>query len=262
MTRSLAATANQSSLLFSWDAPRQRNGAIAGFLLLSLVGHAACFYIFQIVYPPTAALLPPPARVSLINAGTEEGRTLLRWVDAEDPALAFTTRRPAEARGYALPRLEHIPSYFATQPALRPVPPLAADLSMPGSQPPGAVPMFQLPAPPLSQAIPTSVLFSQEIKKLGVPALPPVKFAASLRETPENLRFRVGINSRGEVRYCFPMNSSGDSALDEQARTWLALCRFPSRQTGDALTWGIATVQWGNEISFPQPASTTSASTP
>jgi hypothetical protein len=249
--------ANQS-LIFNWDSPRRGNLALAGFLALSLAGHAACFYVFQVVYPPTAALLPPPARVNLITADSEEGRTLLRWIDAEDPALAFTTRRPPEARGYVLPTLEHIPSYFATQPALKQVPPVAVDLSMPHSQPPGAVPQFRLPPRPAFRAIPTSVIFSGEGAKLGAPVLPSRKFIASGSEAPQNMRFRIAISSRGDVRYCFPVDSSGDSALDQQARTYLALCRFPSSAATESLTWGIASVQWGNDVARPEPASTSS----
>jgi hypothetical protein len=257
MTGSMSAPAAQS-LVFNWDSPRGRNMAIAGFLAVSLVGHAACFYIFQVVYPPTAALLPPPARVTLITPDSEEGRTLLRWIDAEDPALAFTTRRPPNARGYVLPRLEHVPSYFATQPALKKIPPLAVDLSMPDSQPPGAVPVYRRPPPPAVRAIPTSVVFSKEIAELGTPVLPSRKFAASTNEAPQNMQFRVGISSRGEVRYSFPLNSSGDSALDEQARQYLALCRFPARPATESLTWGVANVEWGNDVAHPQPTSTPS----
>src|SRR5712691_8651637 len=120
-------------LLFNWDSPRDRKLAITVFLALSFVAHAACFYIFQIVYPPTVALLPPPARVSLITPDSEEGRTLLRWIDAEDPVLAFTTQRPPEARLRALPRVEHVPSYLALAPALKEIPPLVLDLRTPSS---------------------------------------------------------------------------------------------------------------------------------
>jgi len=93
---SLTLDSVTETLLFDWDSPRGRKVAITIFLALSFVGHALCFYIFQIVYPPTIALLPPPARVTLITPASEEGRTLLRWIDSEDPALAFTTRRPPE----------------------------------------------------------------------------------------------------------------------------------------------------------------------
>ena len=59
-----------------------------------LLLHALCFYVFQIIYPPAVALLPPPGRITVIAPNTEEGRVLLRWLEAEDPALASTTQPP------------------------------------------------------------------------------------------------------------------------------------------------------------------------
>src|SRR5438093_40342 len=82
---------------------------------------------------------------------------------------------------------------------------------------------------------------------------------ASNEEMPETIRFRVGVSKLGEIRYCFPVNSSGDSALDEQARLYVAHCRF-SQNTANAgkadsfLAWGTATIVWGNDIARPQPA--------
>jgi len=77
--------------------------------------------------------------------------------------------------------------------------------------------------------------------------LPEFGFTASNNKTPEAIRFRVAVGSTGEIRYSFPLNSSGDPLLDEQARHYLALCRFPLQQ-GSALIWGIATVEWGTDV--------------
>ncbi len=249
-------------LLFSWEPPRRRELAFAAFLALSLVAHALCFYIFQIVYPPTVSLLPPPARVSVITPNSEEGRTLLRWIDAEDPALAFTTQRPPEAGLRALPKVEHVPSYLAVEPALKQVPPLALDLRIPSSQPPGAVPFSHRQAAPAMGPATTSVSFSKELEVFGAPTLPgPPSFAASSGETPETARFRVGVSGIGEIHYCFPLNSSGDPALDEQARRYLTLCRFSQSRAGAEkvdpfLTWGIATIEWGTDVARPRPTPT------
>src|SRR2546430_11124121 len=133
-----AATA--TPLLFNWGAPRRRNLALIGFLTASFAAHAACFYLFQIVYPPTVSLAPAPQRVNLIAANSEQGATLLRWVDAEDPALASTTRRPSDAKRYLLGKIEHVPSYSASEPALQAAPPLNVDLRIPSAQPAGPVP--------------------------------------------------------------------------------------------------------------------------
>ena len=239
-------------LLFNWEPPRRRKLAITAFLALSLLGHALCFYIFQIVYPTTIALLPPPAHVSLISATSEEGRTLLRWVDAEDPALAFATQRPPEAKLRVLPKTSHVPSYLASSPALKEVPPVVVDLATPSSQPPGAVPIHR-EVTPATVATPTAVFFSNELEVLGAPTLPAPEFTASNNEPPQAIRFRVAIARRGEIRYCFALNSSGDPALDEQARHYLTLCRFSagltrSSESDQSLLWGVAAIEWGNDV--------------
>jgi len=256
---SLISESAAEPLIFNWDSPRGEKLAITICLALSLIAHALCFYIFQIVYPPTVALLPPPARVALITPGSEEGRTLLRWIDSEDPALAFTTRRPQETKLRALPKAEHVPSYSAIEPSLKNIPPLERDLRIPSCQPPGAVHLArQKTALPITVAK-TSVSFSNELEAFGTPILQDPAFAASNEEMPETTRFCVAVSEPGEVRYCFPINSSADSALDEQARSYIARCRFPQNtaNTGKAdssLTWGTATIVWGNDIARPQSA--------
>jgi hypothetical protein len=244
-------------LLFSWDSPRTKKAALLAFLALSLLAHAVCFYIFQVVYPPTVTLLPPPGRVALITPASEEGRTLLRWIDAEDPAVAFTTHRPPEARLRALLKIEHVPSYHAMEPTLKELPPFEIDSRAPDSQPPDAVPFMRQQSAPTAEPISTSVSFSSELDGLGVATLPPRRFGASTGETPEAIRFRVAVSGLGEIKYCFPMNSSGDPKLDEQARLYLARCRFSRRAPGDGkseapLTWGVATIEWGSDITRPQ----------
>jgi hypothetical protein len=256
---SVSATAS-APLLFRWEAPRHRKLAIAGFLAASTLAHAACFYVFQIIYPPAIGLLPAPARLTLITPSSEEGRTLLRWIEAEDPALASSTQRSPETKSYALPNIQHVPSYLGHEPALKQAPPLIVDLRIPSAQPPGAAPIARPKFSPATQIAPTTVSFSKEMESFGTPNLPSIKFAASTNEPPERVRFRVGISASGNIRYCFPLNSSGDRALDEQAREYLALCRFPARSTlsvvasakaesnNDSLIWGIATIEWGNDL--------------
>jgi hypothetical protein len=253
---SVGSETASESLLFAWDSPRRAKFAIAAFLVLSLIAHALCFYIFQIVYPPTVALLPPPARITLITADSEDGRTLLRWIDAEDPALAFTTYRPAEAALPALPKAEHVPSYLATEPTLKELPAVKRSLSIPSCLPAGPVrtPRQRIVRAPV--VVPTSVSFSSEFDVLGAPTLPQNNFVASNAETPRIVRFRTAVSALGEVRYCFAMDSSGDPALDEQGRLYLLRCRFakaaPAVAETDSLVWGIATIEWSNDVARPQ----------
>jgi hypothetical protein len=262
--------ATSPTLLFDWGPPRRRARAIVIFVLASLLLHALCFYIFQIVYPPTVVLLPPPAHVSLITAATDEGRALLRWVDAEDPALASATLRPADSKLRVLPKVQHIPSYINERAALKEPPPLVVDLRPPSAQPPGPVPTITQESKPAPALIATNVAFSEELAALGKAHFPPTKFSAATNEQPENVRFRIGVNLRGEVRFCFPLNSSGDPSLNNQARQHLALTRFfvnsprsaespaQAESNSETLVWGIATVEWGNDVVRPQAKSTSS----
>ena len=248
-------------LLFDWEAPRSRDLAIIGFLIASLAAHAAGFYLFQVVYPPTVSLTPAPQRVNLISAKSEQGATLLRWLDAEDPALASTTRKAPDARRYLFGKIQHIPSYFEREPALKEAPPVTVDLRVPSAQPPGPVPAAVRARPePIGMAA-TKVTVSSELDRLGQPKFVPANFKSSSHEPPQNAEFRIAVDAGGAVAYCFSLTSSGDAALDEQAREHLTLLRFPGRSTsaGDSLVWGIATVEWGNDIVSPGAKTTPTA---
>ena len=244
------------ALLFNWDAPRSRKAAFAGFVSASLLLHAACFYLFQVVYPAAVVLLPPPARVQLITPATEEGRTLLRWIDAEDPAFASATQRPPEAKQRALPRPQHVPSYLVEAPRLKQIPPPVPDTRAPSVFPPGPVPTLRRQPAPAAGVVPSRASFSSELAVFKAPTLPAPRFVASTSESPRAARFRIGLSRTGEVRHCFLMESSGDPALDEQAREHLSLARFPqapapSSAAVPSMVWGTATVDWGNDVTHP-----------
>jgi len=223
------------------------------FLILSLLLHALCFYIFQIVYPPTVALLPPPARMTLISADNPESLALLRWAEAEDPALATTTQRTPEAKSFVLPSIEHRPFYATHQPKLRTLPPLAPDLSIPSSAAVGPVRPPQMKGNATGFMRKTMALFADPPPGLGDPVFADFKFRLIRPDAPANARFRVAIDGAGAIRFCFLIESSGDPALDEQGRNFLQLCRFktkenapPTNATG--LFWTTTTILWGNDL--------------
>lgn len=252
--------------IFDWDSASQRKFLLFTFLAVSLVLHGLCFYLFQIIYPPTVALLPPPARVNFINAHTEEGRLLLRWVEAEDPALSSTTQRPAEANAGLPPGPRHLPSYASLQPALKQLPRYQPDLSIPSAEPPGPVPLPPSAPPRPVGVIATTLHFAAASEPLGAPEIPPLKFSASTNEPPAAAQFRIAIDGRGAVRYCFLERSSGDPALDEQARQYLLLCRFPAARkdavAAERFLWTTAAFQWGNDIASPSAAASTESPVP
>jgi hypothetical protein len=107
-----------------------------------------------------------------------------------------------------------------------------------------------------SRVVATSISFSNEFVVFGAPTLPELNFASN-EGTLQTIRFRVAVNKLGEIRHCLPLNSSGDTALDEQARLYLLRCRFAQNianadKADSFLVWGIATIQWGSDIARPQ----------
>lgn len=244
------------SLLFEWAQPQGEKFLISVFLVGSLFLHALAFYLFRIIYPPTIAVLPPPAKVSLIANNSEEGRTLLRWIEAEDPALASATVRPTETRLRSLPKVAHVPSYMVQDPKLKDLPPMNLLSATPSAFPPSPVSTSRRVTEPAWPKMPTRLTFSDELKSLGQIKLPATRFNAATGEPPESVWFRIAVNRQGEIRYCFRINSSGDTGLDEQARLWLIQSRFAAQPSAadvddQNLVWGVATVDWGNDISQP-----------
>ncbi|HEX4665959.1 MAG TPA: energy transducer TonB [Chthoniobacterales bacterium] len=244
---------NPGDLLFRWEKPRRRRVAIAGFLLASAALHALCFYLFQVVYPPAISLLPPPAQVSVIAPSSPEARTFLNWLNAEDPAFATQTQRPADARAFQLPKLAHVPSYVAVPPRLKEPPARPTIDSVPSAMLPAPVPILPATKPPPPLVAPTTLVFSGALGQLPV-THPDLKFKASVDEAPPAARFRVAVDSSGVVRYLFLEQSSGDAALDEQARHYLALCRFkpgPPLTNENGLTWATASFEFGSDLGLP-----------
>ncbi len=244
-------------LLFRWERPRRRRLAIAGFILASLGLHVLCFLLFQVIYPPAISLLSPPARVSVIAPTSPEARSFLQWLAAEDPALASQTQRPAEARAYQLPKLSHVPSYVAVPPQLQELPPPRVEPLERSAMPPGPVPMESVAPVPSRIVAPSTITFSGALE--GLPfTRPELKFKASSREAPKAARFRVAVDRTGVMRYCLLDSSSGDAALDEEARLALALCRFgeTANETSpnDKLIWATATIDFGTDLELPQAA--------
>ena len=249
-----APDAAADDLIFGWERPGRGKWIIAGFLFGSLVVHALGFYLFQIVYPPAVALLPPPGRVSLIAPSSEEGRLLLGWLDAEDPALASTTQPLPDGKSLVIPTIQHAPSYLTREPALKELPPAPPLLRIPSARPPAPVEPPANRVDPVTKITATVIRFSPELETLGSAQVPEMKFSASGQESPQAAQFRIAVNGNGEVRHCFLQNSSGDAALDEQARKYLMLTRFSNPDSASsvpaALTWGSATLEWGNDLAL------------
>jgi hypothetical protein len=126
----------------------------------------------------------------------------------------------------------------------------------PSAMPPAPVPVAPAAKTAPRLQAPTVLIFSDGLAELSA-THPELKFRASLRDAPESARFRVAVDSLGTVHYSFLEQSSGDAALDEQARHYLALCRFTTSgnpASEDRLTWATATLDFGTDLEMPPSA--------
>src|SRR5579871_1381696 len=64
-------------------------------VLGSVLLHAATFFLFQVVYPQRVTIPAPAPRVSLLTPSSPENIALLRWIEAEDPALVASDHADA-----------------------------------------------------------------------------------------------------------------------------------------------------------------------
>jgi hypothetical protein len=242
------AIAEEEPRTFPAYAERPFSWVLLGFIGLSLLVHAFAFLVFQVVYPQRVTIPPPSVQVSLLNPDTPEQQAILRWVDAEDPALVATG---AVAIPPSLFEVPYKPSYAAlrTPPRNLPVPserpeqppsPLSLPLRLPGEATPKRTAPDSSATAPLTSAEFGGLLASRGFRPSG-------ELHAQATAPLEPPTFLIAVNAAGQVRNVFRQQSSGDDAADQAASDYLAHGTFSARP-GTAVTWGLATIIWGREI--------------
>ena len=89
----------------------------------------------------------------------------------------------------------------------------------------------------------TLIRFSGPFENRKIEESQPFKIGAGSATTLEPARFMIGVTERGEVRYVFLQNSSGDKPMDAQAEAHLRATRFAS--ASQEITWGFVSFLWG-----------------
>jgi hypothetical protein len=178
--------------------------------------------------------------------GTPGTDAILQWIELEDPQIAS---QPANAPVPGLMSLPYIPSYATVH--ARPL--MAPDIQPPLAPPSGASGLALVrmalahpeAAPPASVTMATALSFSGALAGAAIEPLPALD---GLREETlgelQPARYLLGVSDRGEVRYVFIQDGSGDKTLDEAAERLLDQVRFRPGRPG--VTWGFATYHWGS----------------
>ncbi len=242
---STGAPAEPPKLVFAWDKPRSLLSWLPWFIFLSLAAHAATFFLFNVVYPVRATLPRPVPQITVLNESSPENIALLRWIEAEDPALidADPDLHPRQ-----MATAQYRPSYYLARTRPRTVAAEAAQPGYPEEQDPFYIihsgqrtAPTPLPSPKLQ---PTALLFSSNLSRRSVRLAPPIAFS-NAKLPLDSARFLLGVTDGGEVRYVFLQHSSGDSRLDADAARHLGTLAFEPGH--DSITWGFATLAWGQD---------------
>ena len=239
----MSASHRDPELVFHW--PGSAKFSVLLFLCMagSLFAHAATFFLFQVVYPTRVTIPQPAPHVSLLRPSSPENIALLRWIEAEDPALIA---RDNSVSPPGIGAVRYRPS-FAT--------PRTLPLGAPPEQPqpvrfPPAIDHLTATtapaplAPPAAAAAPTVIQFLGELASRGLARNPPVApHPLPAPVTPTILL--LGVDAEGAVRFQFLQQSSGDEALDAHASAHLRRLRFAPAEP--EITWAHAAFTWGND---------------
>ncbi|HEX8309901.1 MAG TPA: hypothetical protein VF614_01205 [Chthoniobacteraceae bacterium] len=238
--------AEPKPLLFRWAKGRRFSFLAAALLLLSFFAHAAAFFVFTVVYPARVTIPAPAPQVTILSATNPDHQALLRWIEAEDPALV------ANAASVLPPNLlevEYRPSYHTVRTAPRSVPEPKAALQFPPGRPPLELIRSGNPVlvdaadkrdPQSTRALVSGPLAARTATasvqiRMGVRSAVPLKCAQVL----------IGVADQGDVRFSFLQESSGDPAIDAEATQQLR--RIKLRPAEAPITWGTARVFWGDD---------------
>jgi len=240
----------KTGLTFHWPDYRKVSFAVPGFILLSLLLHGVAFTLFQVVYPPSGMLRPPPAGITLLTPSTPENRALLQWIAAGDPALSS---QPQEVTPPGLLEQHYQPSYGELYTEPKPAELPVENIRMPSlidSQGLIAAVSRQSPAATIpSLACPTQMRFSPELANrkstAGEANQKPVNFQFKTHSSLEPAQFLVGVNPSGEVGYIFLEHSSGEPKIDREAESMIGKSHF---EPGKETTWGMVCFCWGNDV--------------
>jgi TonB family protein len=232
---------NQQEAPFIFDWRRsQWDYRLPVLIAISLFGHIFCFYIFRVVYPTTTTLLPPSAQVTVLDPNNPQDKSLLDWVEMNNPANVSAPRFDPRLIAQLTPQYK--PIYSGLSVDLKP-----ADSSALHEQgvpsifsPETLLPMRSRPMDAVPKRAFSSRLNIASTLQARVPdSLPSLPIASTFSE-PTSIF--IAVNPAGEVDFVFLTKSSGTGQLDQRAEDFVRALKF---KPGPHRDWGVITLHWG-----------------
>ena len=243
----MKASAPVSGLTFSTPHDSGFPYVLFFCVLGSLLAHAGTFFLFQVVYPQRVTIPQPAPHVSLLTPSSPENIALLRWIEAEDPALVANDN-PIAPPGLA--EVRYRPSFTSgrTAPLGAPVEKAPAVRFPPASDrlSPTETTRVAAHAPPGIRAQPTSIVYFGALAGRSLSKNPPVSSTYRATDPAEPATLLIGVNAQGEVRFTLLQQSSGNPGLDELAVSHLQNVTFAAAEA--PISWGFATFSWGGDV--------------
>jgi hypothetical protein len=229
----------ETRFIFDWRKARW-DYRLPVLIAISFFGHVFCFYLFHVVYPTTTSLLPPSAQITVLDPNSSRDKSLLEWIEVNDPAKVSAPRFDSGLVSKLAPRYK--PSFSSLALELKP-----SDAS---DAPPRGIPSIfsaetlipmrtRPPASDSPKVFSSRLDIASTLQQRPLVSSPALPVASTLAEPTS---FFIGINPVGEVDFVFLRKSSGSSPLDETAEAFIRSLHF---QSGPDRGWGVVTLHWG-----------------
>lgn len=241
----------RDATIFDWSGAHRSSWLLALFIFLSLFAHSAAFFFVHIssperqLIPKTAQPVQLLTRFGADGAPSPENEAMLRWIEAEDPAVVA---RITQVEPAGLLDVPYRPSFavFRTQPRDIPAEPTVIQYppardSMSYILDTDRKPPAQLPdAPETSTTIVFHGAFAARASS-EIRVKPTITSSQSLR----TVELLAGVTSAGEVPFCYVQTGSGSAEMDSEAVRMVSAVRLAPG--GSQISWGTVVVRWGSD---------------
>ncbi|TLD72012.1 hypothetical protein FEM03_04615 [Phragmitibacter flavus] len=254
-------------LIFDWTPARGRFGRLMLALLIVIVGIAAFFYVFRVVYPQSERFTPVPHQVVMFDAGNPATTAIMNRVRDVDYLLLPT--RNHQDNSPSLQRLAPVfrPSFEGHQLVLQDLPhrpftappPRLIDVDAPVLPPLDLSELKELP-PQISSSgkaktrTPRLRMKFHGLAEARLPRTLPDLSEVPLTD-PSTCRFKIAVAPDGRITFALPLTNPDQAAaaslLTERVRRlrFAALPQTPeatTQHTSSATQWGEISFEWSD----------------
>ena len=245
----------KGQLTFDWSRVAPVSLRLFFFLILSWVAHGFCFYLFQVVYPPSERFSPSPARITFLTPNDAASQAMLREVEDRIVFINSSGWESAAKRSAKRNAIEFKPSFAEHELKLKTMPaPVPVELS--------SDPLMFL-GPLLPPRLAPEALASTEIDsvRLAREVVPSIKPGPGLSDRPvvapgnwnwaldrvgelkgREVTLMVGIDAEGKPQHVLPHSGIGEE-LDGRIVTSSRNIQFEPAP-GTDLQWGKLLFRW------------------